>query len=159
MANPSNGDLNRDVVQIIQNVLNTVNPYAAAYKNMAEVEAQERTRAAQQNIPPSVVTMRMLEGEDRRRYNAARHEEVAAIFIGEDGAPPVGREIVVYPRDQPLRQINHLSANVDPMSYPLLFPRGDAGWDTSLTHDDDRRTRERYQLTQLQYYAYRLAVS
>ena len=29
MANPSNGDLNRDVVQIIQNVLNTVNPYAA----------------------------------------------------------------------------------------------------------------------------------
>ena len=102
--------------------------------------------------------MRMLEGEDRRRYNAARHEEVAAIFIGEDGAPPVGCEIVVYPCDQPLRQINHLSANVDPMSYPLLFPRGDAGWDTSLTHDDDRRTRERYKLTQLQYYAYRLAV-
>ena len=34
-------------------------------------------------------------GIDQRRYNEPRHDEVAAVFVGDDGAPPFQRDIVV----------------------------------------------------------------
>ena len=30
------------------------------------------------------------------------YDEVAAVFVGENGAPPISRDIIVYPRDHPL---------------------------------------------------------
>ena len=68
----------------------------------------------------------MREGPDRRRYNAPLNEEVASIFTGNDGAPPAPRDIVIYPRDQPLRDIPYISSNIDPLMYPLISPRGRA---------------------------------
>ena len=138
--------------------MNDVNPFAAAYKNMLEVEREEQARAVAENREPSVVSMIMREGVDRRRYNAPLHEEVAAIFVGEDGAPPAARDIVVYPRNQPLRNIAYTSCNVDPMTYPLLFPRGDPGWSITMTHEQERATAIRNRLTQLEYYIYRIAI-
>ena len=108
MANPANQDCNREVMEIIQEVLNRDSPYAAAYRNMAEVEREEQERAVHENRQPSNVIMVMREGEDRRRYNAPLHEEVAAIFVGNDGAPPHARDIIVYPRNQPLRSISYI---------------------------------------------------
>ena len=67
-------------------------------------------------------------GPDQRRYNEPTHDEVAAVFIGEDGAPPVNRDVVIYPKDTPPQRISYMSCNLDPMCYPLLFPRGDIGW-------------------------------
>lgn len=80
----------------------------------------------QENRHPSVVTMRMRSGQDRRRYNLPSHDEVAAIFVGDnEGGPPAPRQrdIVIYPRDQPLTSISTLSANLDPMIYPLFLPQ------------------------------------
>ncbi|XP_065665488.1 uncharacterized protein LOC136086917 [Hydra vulgaris] len=54
--------------------------------------------------------MSILEGQDRRRYN-----EVAVVFVGEDGAPPASREVVIYPRGHPLKTISSVSANLDPI--------------------------------------------
>ena len=103
-------------MQHIQGVLNEVSPLAAAYRNMQEVELEEQERAARENRPASNVTMTMREGNDPRRYNAPLNEEVAAIFVGNDGEPPASRDIVVYPRNQPLRNISYLSSNIDAMS-------------------------------------------
>ena len=72
--------------------------------------------------------MSLLEGQDRRRDNLPSHNEVAVVFVGEDGAPPASREVVIYPRGHPLKTISSMSANLDPMVYPLFFLRGDAGW-------------------------------
>jgi len=36
-------------------------------------------------------------GSDCRRYNEPTHHEVAAVFLGEEGASPASRDIVVYP--------------------------------------------------------------
>ncbi|XP_057290125.1 uncharacterized protein LOC130612787 [Hydractinia symbiolongicarpus] len=109
IENPTHAHCNRETMQIIQDVFNRDSPYAAAYRNMAEVEREETARAAAENRQPSVVSMVMREGNDRRRYNAPLHQEVAAIFVDNDGAPPAARDIVVYPRNQPLRQIPHIS--------------------------------------------------
>jgi hypothetical protein len=125
---------------------------------MAEVEAEENARAAAENRPPSLVTMYMRVGSDHRRYNMPHHEEVAAIFVGEDGAPPGTRDIVVYPRDQQLQTVNCISPNLDPMTYPLFFPRGDRGWYPQMDHVAAHATATRNHITMLQFYTYRLAV-
>ncbi|XP_057297109.1 uncharacterized protein LOC130626007 [Hydractinia symbiolongicarpus] len=138
IENPTHAHCNRETTQIIQDVLNWDSPYAAAYSNMAEVEREETARAAAENRQPSV--------------------EVAAIFVGNDGAPPAARDIVVYPRNQPLRQIPYTSCNIDPMVYPILFPRGEPGWDPNMAHVRKHATRVRNRLTQLEYYIYRIAI-
>lgn len=97
-------------------------------------------------------------GPDCRRYNEPTHNEVAAVFVGQDGAPPVDRDIVVYPRDKPAERISYLSCHVDPMCYPILFPRGDQGWHDGMQHVAEYRTSTRNRLTMQQFYGYRLAV-
>ena len=100
--------------------------------------------------------MSLFEGQDRRRYNLPSHNEV--VFVGEDGAPPASREVVIYPRGHPLKTISSMSANLDPMVYPLFFPRGDAGWHNQLVHNPERATLIRNHVTLPQYYNYKLSV-
>ena len=97
MQNPANRNCDPQVMDMIHNVLTLFSPYAATLRNLAEIEREEQERARMENRPASVVSMIMREGPDRRRYNAPLHEEVAAIFTGNDGAPPTPRDIVVYP--------------------------------------------------------------
>ncbi|XP_066934759.1 uncharacterized protein [Clytia hemisphaerica] len=143
---------------LIQDVLGTVNPYAASFKHMKQVEQEEQNRAIVENRPVSRITMVMREGHDQRRGNAPLHKEVAAIFTGEDGAPPAGRNIVVYPRNHHLQSIPSTFSVVDPYIYPLLFPRGDLGWDMNMPRVAERATRTRNHVTQLEHYVYQLAI-
>ncbi|XP_047137902.2 uncharacterized protein LOC124814343 [Hydra vulgaris] len=158
MEQPGNDGCIHELMQLLQTLINQENPFALAFKNMAEVEDEEIRQATLEGRPTSVVRMSLLEGHDRRRYNLPSHEEVAIVFVGDDGAPPASREIVIYPRGQPLRTISSMSANLDPLVYPIFFPRGDAGWHNQLEHNPDRATRVRNHVTLSQYYNYRLAV-
>ena len=81
--------------------------------------------ASAENRSPREVRLHFKRGTDQRRYNEPAHDEVAAVFIGEDGAPPVNRDIIIYPRDRPPQRIFYMSCNLDPMCYPLLLPRGE----------------------------------
>ena len=64
------------------------------------------------------------------------------IFVGNDGAPPLPseRDVIIYPRNRPLRDISILSPNLDPMIYPLLFPNGDLGWHINMHHVEAHAT-------------------
>ena len=148
----------RDIMVTLTTVLNRVSPYAAAYKYMDEAVKEEEDRAAAAGTVPKRVTMVIKKGHDQRRYNDPSRDEVAAIFVSEDGSPPGERDIVVYPRDQPPSKISYLSANIDPMTYPIFFPRGDLGWENGMQHNPEHRTNTRNTITCLQFYAYRLAI-
>ena len=102
--------------------------------------------------------MFLFEGQDRRRYNLPSHNEVAVVFVGEDGAPHASREVVIYPRGQPLKTISSMSANLDPMVYPPFFPRGDADWHNQLVQNPKGATLVRNHVTLSQYYNYKLSV-
>ena len=158
MNHTANQMCQRDIMVLLSTVLDRVSPYAAAYKYMHHVE-QEQTQLARNNgsIPPTV-TMHFKEGRDVRRYNEPRHDEVAAIFVSSDGAPPKDRDIVVYPRDEQPKNISYMSSHSDPMVYPLFFPRGDSGWYSGMLHNPAHRTQKRVNVTQLQFYSHRLAV-
>ena len=159
MANPSATDCDRAVMEEIQTVLNRDSRFAAAYRNMKEIEEAERAQAIRENREPSRVSMIMRPGNDMRRANAPLHEEVAAIFIGDDGAPPTSRDIVVYPRGQPLHKIDFSHPFNDPMTYPLIFPHGDFGWNTNMLYQNqDQNQGGRKRVSMLEYYKYRLAI-
>ena len=157
MSNPSSANCNRDVMQTLQTVLPAINPYAAAF-NMTAIEEEENQRAVAQNRQPAVVTMIMREGNDRQRDNPPVNNEVAAIFVANDGAPPASRDITIYPRNAPLRRIPYTLSNIDPMCYPILFPTGDPGWNWNMPHVQEHATERRNHVTQLQYYYYRIAI-
>ena len=114
------------------------------------MEDKEIRRAALEGRSVSVVKVSLFEGQDRCRYNLPSHNEV--VFVGEDGTPPASREVVIYPRGHPLKTISSMSANLDPMFYPLFFPRGDAGWHNQLIHNPERATLVRNHVTLSQYY-------
>ena len=113
-----NSSCTDEIMQIIQAVIDQNSPYAA--------EQSEELCASVENRAVREVRLHFKCSPDQRRYNEPTHDEVAAVFIGEDGAPPVNRDIVIYPRDRS-PQLSHMSCNLDPMCYPLLFPRGDPG--------------------------------
>ena len=149
--------LSEAIIQQLQDALYEINPYAASYRLMGELEDEENERAAIAGNAPNEVKMVFQAGGDMRRYNAPT-DGISAVFVGEDGAPPGNHDIVVYPKNKPLRRISYMNKHCDPMMYPILFPTGQFGWDSSQLHNPAFRTASRNKLTQLQYYSYRLAV-
>ena len=90
--------------------------------------------------------------------NYTTRDEVAAVFIGEDGALPANRDVLIYPKDTLPQRISYMSCNLDPMCYPLLFPRGDLGWYNALHYIEEYRTATRTKVTMQQFYCYRMAI-
>ena len=161
MMQPANKLCQRDVMELLQKVMDVHSPYVAAYRHISdEVEKDELEKSTSTGVQPRPIKMYFKAGKDQCRYNTATHDEVAAVFVGENGAPPISRDIIVYSRDHPLQQISSMSANCDPtcMIYPLFFPRGDSGWHCELQHDESHATAKRNRVTMLQFYAYRLAI-
>ena len=56
----------------------------------------------------NTIKMIFKHGNDQRRYNEPQHDEVAAIFVGDEGAPPFKRDIIVCPKDAPTQLISYL---------------------------------------------------
>ncbi|GBM15167.1 hypothetical protein AVEN_39084-1 [Araneus ventricosus] len=132
-------------------MLREINPFAQSYLQMHRLV---------QEHPTTSVKMVFLEDKnlDMRRYNAPTLcTEVTAIFVGDNGESPANRNICVYPVEDTCQSISPLNQCCDPMTYPLLFPRGECSWNTGMEHVEERRTAKRTRVTQLQYYAYRLS--
>lgn len=157
MQQRQNQNCREDVMAILTSVLDRINPYAAAYKKMQQVEQEQNCLAAQNNTVPRTVTMNIMRGSDQRRYNPVVADEVAAIFVSPDGAPHAERDIYVHPKNEAPRNINYRSPNIDPMSYPVFFPRGTLGWHYEMSHVLDMATAGQNKITCLQFYAHRLA--
>ena len=160
MNHQNNGKCLPHIMLKLDEVIREVSPFAAAYKRMHEIELLEESRAHEERrqVQPVQMVFRRNACNDQRRYNAPNVGEVAAIFLGDDGEPPFHRDLTIYPRGEGYVKMSILSPNCDPMTYPLLFPRGDRGWQPGIHHNEERRTAKRNQTTMLQFYSYRLAV-
>src|SRR5271156_2252926 len=92
--------------------------------------------------------------DDQRRYNATTSNEVALVFKNTDGEPPFDRDIRIHCRNDNENKyisVPFWNPNCDPMTYPLFFPHGEAGWRESLRQDTVNR-----RVTLLQMYSYLL---
>ncbi|KAJ8911137.1 hypothetical protein NQ315_003313 [Exocentrus adspersus] len=142
-----------------------INPYARAYMHLRdrynhELQTIDRLRqeALANNQPPPVemptVTLELLSvrGANRRQYDLPVVEEVAAIYNIQPDAPATPN-MRVYILDAP-NTISETSELLDPLVFPLLFPRGEPGWHLNIPQQQGGQRR----VTLCQYYAYRLAI-
>ena len=96
---PRNKNLRANVIQLLQDELMAVNPYARQYQNMGQVLQRERQLAAANNqpVPPIRMVIAKHPFQDRR-YDNPTATEIAAVYVGNDdcGAPnPADRDLEV----------------------------------------------------------------
>ena len=82
--------------------------------------------------------------------------EVAIVYVREDGLSQSKRNICIYCKSSNACRIPIISQHIDPIICPLLFPRDEGGWYPNLTCFD--KNGKQNKLTTLQYYSYKLSI-
>ena len=166
---PRNVNLRPDIIQLLQDELLAVNPYAQQYHNMGQILRRQRQIAAESNQPVQPVRMVIATRPFQNgRYANPTTTEIAAVFVGNDGAAPnpADRDLEIYPADNNGNntvKIKATSPNADPLTYPLLFIHGEMGWSVDIQrhvvpNERQQGVRRRARLTLNEFYAYRAAV-
>jgi hypothetical protein len=137
----------RDNFRDLNNILReSSNPYVEVFKQARESQAPNLAIKIAQSTP------------DPRRYNAPSVSEVhfvsnvkVAALIVDSEEVNQGRDIILTKVQGPLQRISSTHQGYDPLSYPLLFPRGEPGW-----HSDMRRRSGSHKLSLMDYQKYYL---
>lgn len=133
---------------------------------MSQLYSDEEARARNDPaVTPRAVTMHFVTDavRDQRRYGLPTADEVAAVFVGDDGQPPREINLVIYDRNpiDPQHRMQTISANschADPMLYPVFFPYGEAGWHNNMMQEGNRVNAVRVRNTIREYGCYRMAI-
>ena len=168
MQHPANVQCSPRILDEIDRFFRNHNRLADTYSMLREVEAKAMREAqdAGDAMPVVNLVFRRDRHSDQRRYNAPTANEIAMVFVNSDGEPPFERDIRVYPKNpdnsqQPFINMNILSPNLEPMSYPLLNPYGEAGWQPNWQcepYPGAQVNRTRVNVTKLQYVASQTAI-
>jgi hypothetical protein len=121
----ANDNCRRDILDRIDRFFRENNRIAASYMLMHEIETRESEEAIQTGQQIQIVSMALRRDRqsDQRHYNVPTSNEIAMVFVNEDGEPPFERDIHIYPKnpDQKFINLHILSPNMDPMTYSILF--------------------------------------
>eukprot|EP00798_Chlamydomonas_sp_ICE-L_P011276 gene11276-18908_t len=118
------GDLDREIVAILQSMLHDHNPYVQSIRHAHEMGAQ--------GVGQVKVIIRPSSTPDPRRYNTPTSVEVAG-FVPDGLQPQTNtRDVVINLRGGPVCHITDLSPAYDPLHFVLLFPRGENGWQNNI---------------------------
>ncbi|KAJ7437949.1 hypothetical protein FB451DRAFT_1060666, partial [Mycena latifolia] len=115
-----NSDLRRDTMQALQDMLLQCHPYTAKYK-----QAYEILREDGEAVQDVEVHLRVIPGQDKRRYNLPTADEVAVILPGEGEGGVNGRDIILrtrLPNQAPLYRISDRHPAYATLYYVFLFP-------------------------------------
>lgn len=123
------GEVSNGILHPLQKMSDRVNPYVGCYRSMHENLRDPEAEIQEMRIAASTA-------ENPHRYNNPRVLEPAVVFVSGDGVPPTNRDIAVWPRDPnyDVYRISDDCEHIDPLAYPLLFPRGEPGWQPNLFH-------------------------
>lgn len=69
---------------------------------------------------------------DGRRYNAPTSDEVAVILPGTGSEQVDKRDIILHERSGALQRMSEKHPAYDPLHFPILFPKGEQGWQYEL---------------------------
>jgi hypothetical protein len=176
-----NGAINRDLLIRLQNMISEVNPFYRIFRtNRQQLEEQNqqfpytcRTYLTR-NVPRNALAPVNERGQ-RQIIQQPVNGEIAAVFDDRDGLPlpNAGNQVVAMLRNLPADQhtirlvpqfrpnqahhrifINNRDPNCDPLTFPLLFPYGEAGYDERFQHQNDRQQNTR--ITLKEFYRYKL---
>ena len=74
------------------------------------------------NINETLFSLTSKSNLHKNIYNEARCNEVAVVYIGEDGQPPTDRDICICSKTTVPKRIAYISKHVDPMTYTIMSP-------------------------------------
>ena len=121
---------------------------------MHEVKNQEKSCSIKNRVQPALVKMLIIRNsKDKHRYNQATCNEVAVVFVGEDGEPSIERDICIHSKSDGPINLPCIRKQVDPMTYPLMYPAGGFGWMPIMKCCNDKNN-----ITALQVYSYKLSI-
>lgn len=71
-----------------------------------------------------------------RRLNHPTTFDIAAIYDARDGLPNYKYTYVAQSRDNPgqIQYLSYTNPTLDALLYPLLFPKGDFGWQPGMLY-------------------------
>lgn len=160
-------NLNRNLLIRLDEIIREINPFAQIYRQVNTYVEENDNNLSFKLV---IYSNRQRQHENNEddihpgRQNLPTVNEVAGLYrINDDGLPVGEQDIIVYSTRQHndnynLRIIPNLSPNVDPLSYVLLFPYGDLGWQPNSPHVGPRRTATRNRITLREYGQFRLAI-
>ncbi|KAI1698739.1 hypothetical protein DdX_17742 [Ditylenchus destructor] len=128
--NPLNARVSQELFREIETELrNSNNQLIKSYQMMYEVEKQQNELARRNNIPEKKVTL-VFDRKARTRNDLppAESNEVAAIYVTNSEGEVPRSYVTVYQTSGSISQFSTLSEFLDPMTYPLIYPRGETGW-------------------------------
>ncbi len=116
-------------MQSLQTMLLELHWYSHEFKHAFEILNDYS------DVSDASIRLRVMPGQDKRRYNLSSTDEVAVILPG-DGTSPDRQDIVLHPRcdRNSLARMNDGHLAYSPLHYVLLFPNGDNGWHRDLFH-------------------------
>lgn len=145
---PANKDCNPLLMEELDDILRPTSPYYDSFMMLREVD-DEQTRQAQRlgKEPPKLkLLFDVKAGNDLRRYNMPKANEIASVFVvNENGELPPNEGISVHQKGKQLKRISKFDRRRDSMLYPLFFPTGKGGWQVNMqTLDGKKVTMEQY---------------
>uniref|UniRef100_A0A7I4XXQ7 ATP-dependent DNA helicase n=1 Tax=Haemonchus contortus TaxID=6289 RepID=A0A7I4XXQ7_HAECO len=156
-GNPANVQCKPALIRSLSALFHEINAFAQAYKMLNDVALEEEARALREGRSAMPVRMVFQSSNlDPRRYNEPTANEVAVVYVGEEGDVPAEHNLAVHLQSGGLRNIRVYDAECDPLSYPIFFPRGELGWHPNMMKNPSERRRTR--ITQKEYYSNMIAV-
>ncbi|XP_036148429.1 uncharacterized protein LOC118647495 [Monomorium pharaonis] len=112
-----NSDLDLEIIQNLEQIMRESNVFAQSYQMMSEeLENQRRLeRESGELLPELQLLFTLKPGVDRRRYNAQRTNEVAAVFrTTSDGEIPESYVTIRNKNTKTLQNVSTMDPNVEP---------------------------------------------
>ena len=156
LARKENQLVNKLILEKLDSYIREHNPLAKVFRKMNDVYNVECAKAKQEkrDVPEIKIAFNKDSSKDQRRYNLPQTDEIAAIWVGQDGEPNFDIDFTVSPYGSKLTYIPVTSSKIDALVYPLFHIHGELGWDPFLSRNS---AGERSRITMREFYCYRLA--
>jgi hypothetical protein len=120
----------RTILTYANHILDTINSTIIEYNPLVNELKHLHEEFGDQINGPENISVYLCHPlrSDPRRYNTPTSDQVSYVVETPGGEMPTNYDLMLYPRQGPIKRINCLSSRLDSMVYPLLFPMGDSGW-------------------------------
>lgn len=155
LTRAANCSLKKEILTILKKILEKFNSYVKSYKTIYQKINEDFASAAKENREPKNFVIRFYHepNSNMRRYNNPTCSDIAAILETANGAPPLHRCISVYKKEGTTYTIDHDSMHEDSMTYSLLEPKGEPGWQIAISTGGVCATKIRQNVTMKKYVA------
>lgn len=138
----------------LKNMLDEYNPLCKSFRKICDMV---------EHRPPSKMALRLFRKteKDSRMHNLPTADEVVGLIIGDYDESEQGRDIVVDNVSKGLRRIHETHPLYMPLQYPLIFPKGDYGYEEDIPYsefeDEEKKSRgSRERIAIREYISFRI---